>query len=102
MQENTRNNTTIKILYTAGSILLTIITIVVTISFFLAGMKQDVALIKQDIITTKDKIDEIKDNHLHELKDGINANSDCIEDLKDELGNINENLIHILTLMGKY
>jgi len=81
-----------KVLYSAGSVLLTIVTIAVTVSFFLAGMKQDVALMQKDI-------ELIEDNHLIHIQKALEDQILWNKDMEENIDIININIVEILTTL---
>ena len=78
-----------KVLYSAGSVLLTIVTIAVTVSFFLAGIKQDIAVMKNTA-------QHVEENHWSHIQGNLEKQDKWNEKMDDKIEILNENIKSIM------
>jgi len=86
-----------KYLFNEITFFIAVISAVIGIVLFITGpdaqLQQDVALIKQEVTN-------IKENHLHELKDDMEKVNSDISNNKNAINELDKKLIKIMTKLG--
>ena len=100
MSENNNNQQMEKFrkyLFNEITFFIAVISAVIGIVLFITGpdaqLQQDVALIKQEVTN-------IKENHLHELKDDMEKVNSDISNNKNAINELDKKLIKIMTKLG--